>query len=106
MKIKDFINPIDEEVIDTNDDIIASIIAQDGPERDAELKEDYGKEENPAVIIETSISALNSLKLYYELQEEMTDEVTTRLLRTMGQDLHVKKTSRGEQSTLVGWLKQ
>lgn len=67
MDIQQFLNPVDEEVKDSLEQIDEQILAQYGPE--IEMESDEEIELQPRITINEALEALNRLQLYEEQQE-------------------------------------
>ena len=65
MDIRQFIDPIEEEVVEESDGIIEAIIARHQAERDIESDEDI-EEEVPLIPDSEALKAIRTLRVYKE----------------------------------------
>ena len=88
MDINNFIDPIEEAVMDGPADIIEHIAAQFGPEQDAESdEEDIGQ---PKIKISEALAALRLLRLY-EKQQNDEDSTLLHLLNKHEQQIQDRR---------------
>ena len=68
MDINTFLNPVEEAIQDTPDDINSQILAQYGPELDDDSEGEL--KVLPQISLDEALEALRKLRLYKEQQEE------------------------------------
>ena len=97
MDIQTFLNPVEEVVEDTENEIEEQIIAQFEPEIEAESEEEV--EELPQVRVSEAIEALSTLRLYEEQSETGTGELISTLNR-YERVLQAEKARRQQQQDI------
>ena len=70
MDINTFLNPVEEIIQDTPEDIDSQILAQYGPELEDDIQEEEELEVLPKISLDEAIAALQKLHLYEEQQEK------------------------------------
>ena len=101
MRLQNFLNSMKEEVNDSDKEIIDDIIARFDPERFAESDEEVI--DIPQVKLSEAISALITLRLYEEQQQE-GNPTLNRMLRQHEFELKGRQQAELRQDDLVGWL--
>jgi hypothetical protein len=102
MDINNFINPIEERVVDSTDDMIDLIVTQFNSKEDTEVKAI-----EPIVLVVTTteaIKALNILKQYQEQRIEPINQDFMAYLRKELQDLESQRVNAQKQTTLQQWF--
>jgi hypothetical protein len=104
INIRNFINPEDEAIVDSSEDLVDLVVAQYTIEEDKE--EDHAKDQLVAcqISISEAIIALETLKLYQEQKDELVDQELMTRLRKERRQLEAKRVNSTVQSTLQGWL--
>ncbi len=103
MAIKNFINPSEEDVRDTDEDLIDQIVAEFGPEPPEDSEEKIT--EIPSVKLSEALQGLAKLKLYEEQQAgpNMNPELTSTL-RKHERKLTERHRASLQQKDLRGWM--
>jgi hypothetical protein len=102
MDINNFINPTEERVVDSTEDIIDLIVAQFNSKEDAEVEAI-----KPIVLVVTTteaIKALNILKQYQEQRIEPINQDFMAYLRKELRDLESQRVNAQKQTTLQQWF--
>ena len=101
MDINNFIDPIEEAVMDGPADIIEHIAAQFGPERDAESDEE--DIEQPKIKISEALAALRQLQLYEEQQND-GDSTLLHLLNKHEQRIQDRRMKESQQMPITAFF--
>jgi hypothetical protein len=101
MAIKNFIHPIDERVLDTDEALTDEIIAEFNTN---EAEEEAIEVEVAKVSVVEAITALKTLKLYQEQRDEPNDQDFMAYLAKGLRDLEVKRVNSQRQTTLQQWF--
>jgi len=102
MDINNFINPTEERVVDSTDDMIDLIVAQFNSKEDTEVEAI-----EPIVLVVTTteaIKALNILKQYQEQRIEPINQDFMAYLRKELRDLESQRVNAQKQTTLQQWF--
>jgi hypothetical protein len=102
MDINNFINPTEERVVDSTDDIIDLIVAQFNSKEEAEVE--AIEPIVPAVTTTEAIKALNILKQYQEQRIEPINQDFMAYLRKELRDLESQRVNAQKQTTLEQWF--
>ena len=102
MDINSFINPTEERVVDSTDDIIDLIVAQFNSKEDAEVE--AIELIVPVVTTTEAIKALNILKQYQEQRIEPINQDFMAYLRKELRDLESQRVNAQKQTTLQQWF--
>ena len=102
MDINNFINPIEERVVDSTDDMIDLIVAQFNSKEDAEVE--AIELIVPVVTTTEAIKALNILKQYQEQRIEPINQDFMAYLRKELRDLESQRVNAQKQTTLQQWF--
>ena len=102
MDINNFINPAEERVVDSTDDMIDLIVAQFNSKEDAEVE--AIEPIVPVVTTTEAIKALNILKQYQEQRIEPINQDFMAYLRKELRDLESQRVNAQKQTTLQQWF--
>src|SRR5258705_268162 len=102
MDINSFINPTEERVVDSTDDMIDLIVAQFNLKEDAEVE--AIEPIVPAVTTTEAIKALNILKQYQEQRIEPINQDFMAYLRKELRNLESQRVNAQKQTTLQQWF--
>ena len=102
MDIRQFIDPIEEEVMERSDEIIEAIVARHQAQREIESDEEV--EEQVSIIPDSeALKAIRVLRSYEEQQLE-GDSDFGRVLRVQERVYLARRTAGLPQGTLRNWL--
>jgi len=104
MDINNFINPTEERVVDSTDDIIDLIVAQFNSKDSEEAKGEAIEPIVPVVTTTEAIKALNILKQYQEQRIEPINQDFMAYLRKELRDLESRRVNAQKQTTLKQWF--
>ena len=106
MNITDFINPKDEAIVDSTEDLVDIIVAQ--YQEEEEDQDDEGQDEVVAcqVTVSEAIAALETLKLYQEQKDGPVEQNLMAQLKRELRELEATRVNSVVQSTLAGWLQR
>ena len=102
MDINNFINPIEERVVDSTDDMIDLIVTQFNSKKDTEVE--AIELIVPEVTTTEAIKALNILKQYQEQRIEPINQDFMAYLRKELRDLESQRVNAQKQTTLQQWF--
>ena len=102
MDINNFINPIEERVVDSTDDMIDLIVTQFNSKKDTEVE--AIEPIVPEVTTTEAIKALNILKQYQEQRIEPINQDFMAYLRKELRDLESQRVNAQKQTTLQQWF--
>ena len=100
--IRTFIDPIEERIVDSSDELTNQIVARYNNIVEEEQEESSDKVTQISVF--EAITALNTLKLYEEQRIEPVNQDLMSHLRRELRDLESRRANLTVQSTLEGWL--
>jgi hypothetical protein len=102
--IRTFIDPIEEKIIDSSDELTNQIVARYN--NTVEEEQDESSDKVTQISVFEAITALNTLKLYEEQRiEPVNQDLMTQLRREL-RDLESRRANSTVQSNLEGWLKR
>ena len=102
--IRTFIDPIEERIVDSSDELTNQIVARYNNSEEEEQEETSDKVTQISVF--EAITALNTLRLYEEQRiEPVNQDLMTQLRREL-RDLESRRANLTVQSNLEGWLKR
>jgi hypothetical protein len=104
MDINNFINPTEERVVDSTEDIIDLIVAQFNSTNQEEAEVEATEPIVAAVTTTEAIKALNILKQYQEQRIEPINQDFMAYLRKELQDLESQRVDAQKQTTLEQWF--
>ena len=102
--IRTFIDPIEERIVDSSDELTNQIVARYN--NIVEEEEEGGSDKVTQISVFEAITALNTLRLYEEQRiEPVNQDLMTQLRREL-RDLESRRANSAVQSNLEGWLKR
>jgi hypothetical protein len=100
--IRTFIDPIEERIVDSSDELTNQIVARYN--NIVEEEQEGSGDKVTQISVFEAITALNTLKLYEEQRiEPVNQDLMTQLRREL-RDLESRRANSTVQSTLEGWL--
>jgi hypothetical protein len=100
--IRTFIDPIEERIVDSSDELTNQIVARYN--NIVEEEQEGGSDKVTQISVFEAITALNTLKLYEEQRIEPVNQDLMSHLRRELRDLESRRANSTVQSTLEGWL--
>ena len=102
--IKDFIDPKEERIFDSDQEITSQIVAHYSLSNQDQDQEGSVEDTVIKVSISEAITALNTLKLFQEQRDQLANQDLMAQLRKELRSLETEKVNSQKQSNLTDWL--
>lgn len=104
MSIGQFLNPREENVDDTDDDIVDAIAKAYSDDNDRAYETDEEDILEPRVKASEALQLLERLRLYEEQQADGDDVLITRLNR-YGREIRAREASKQQQASILSYFR-